>query len=53
MPKHNRRADTTGDLAKFIACLQEIIDLLCLGEFDVAKSVFILLSVNLIRRRLR
>ena len=33
--------------------VQEIIDLLCLGEFDVAKSVFILLSVNLIRRRLR
>jgi CheY-like chemotaxis protein len=33
--------------------LQEIIDMLCLGEFDVAKSVFILLSVNLIRRKPR
>lgn len=30
---------------------QDIIDQLCLGEFDVAKSMFILLSVNLIRRR--
>ena len=30
---------------------QEIIDQLCLGEFDVAKSMFILLSVNLIRRK--
>jgi CheY-like chemotaxis protein len=31
--------------------IQEIIDMLCLGEFDVAKSMFILLSVNLIRRK--
>jgi len=31
--------------------VQEIIDLLSLAEFDVAKSVFILLSVNLIRRK--
>jgi CheY-like chemotaxis protein len=31
--------------------VQEIVDMLCLGEFDVAKSMFILLSVNLIRRR--
>ncbi len=31
--------------------VQEIIDLLCIGEFDVVKSMFILLSVNLIRRR--
>lgn len=31
--------------------IQQIIDLLCLGEFDVVKSMFILLSVNLIRRR--
>lgn len=31
--------------------IQEIIDTLCLGEFEVAKSLFILLSVNLIRRR--
>jgi hypothetical protein len=33
--------------------VQEIVDMLCLGEFDVAKSVFILLSVNLIRRKQR
>jgi hypothetical protein len=31
--------------------IQEIIDILCLGEFDVAKSMFILLSVDLIRRK--
>ncbi len=31
--------------------IQEIIDTLCVGEFDVVKSMFILLSVNLIRRR--
>ena len=31
--------------------IQEIIDILSLGEFDVVKSMFILLSVNLIRRR--
>jgi len=29
----------------------DIIDIVGLGEFDVAKSMFILLSVNLIRRR--
>ncbi len=31
--------------------VQEIIDTSCLGEFDVAKSMFILLSVNLIRKK--
>ena len=31
--------------------IQEIIEMLFLGDFDVAKSMFILLSVNLIRRR--
>ena len=31
--------------------VQEIIDATCAGEFDVAKSLFILLSVNLIRRK--
>jgi DNA-binding response OmpR family regulator len=31
--------------------IQEIIDMLNLSEFDVGKSMFILLSVNLIRRR--
>ena len=31
--------------------IQDIIDTLRIGEFDVVKSMFILLSVNLIRRR--
>ncbi len=31
--------------------VQDIIDASCLGEFDVAKSMFILLSVNLIRKK--
>jgi CheY-like chemotaxis protein len=31
--------------------IQEIIDAVQLGEFDVVKSMFILLSVNLIRRK--
>lgn len=31
--------------------IQEIIDVSCLSEFDVAKSMFILMSVNLIRQR--
>lgn len=31
--------------------IQEIIDIACLAEFDVAKSMFILMSVNLIRPR--
>ncbi len=33
LPKHNRRSDTTGDLARFIGCLQEVVDLL-LAEVD-------------------
>ncbi len=31
--------------------IQEIIDIVGVGEFEVVKSMFILLSVNLIRRR--
>jgi CheY-like chemotaxis protein len=31
--------------------IQNIIDTLCIGEFEVVKSMFILLSVNLIRRK--
>jgi CheY-like chemotaxis protein len=31
--------------------IQEIIEMLCLDDFDVAKSMFILLSLNLIRRK--
>ncbi|HEU4406566.1 MAG TPA: phage tail protein [Polyangiaceae bacterium] len=33
LPKHNRRADATGDLARFIACLQEVTDL-ALADVD-------------------
>ncbi len=33
LPKHNRRSDTTGDLARFIACIQEVTDLV-LSEVD-------------------
>lgn len=33
LPKHNRRADTTGDLARFVACLQEVTDL-ALADVD-------------------
>lgn len=39
LPKHNRRADVTGDLARFVACLQEITDLL-LAEADRFPDVF-------------
>jgi phage tail-like protein len=39
LPKHNRRGDTTGDLARFIACLQEITDLL-LAEIDRFAEIF-------------
>jgi predicted transcriptional regulator len=31
--------------------IQEIIEMLSSDDFDVAKSMFILLSVNLIRRK--
>jgi len=31
--------------------IQNIIDTLCIGEFEVVKSMFILLSVNLIRKK--
>jgi phage tail-like protein len=33
LPKHNRRADATGDLARFVACLQEVTDL-ALADVD-------------------
>ena len=39
LPRHNRRADTTGDLARFIACLQEVVDLL-LAEIDRFPNLF-------------
>jgi len=39
LPTHNRRADVTGDLRRFIACLQEVTDLL-LGEVDQLSDIF-------------
>ena len=39
LPKHNRRADVTGDLRRFIACLQEVTDLL-LAEVDRFSDLF-------------
>lgn len=39
LPKHNRRSDDTGDLWRFIACLQEITDLL-LFETDRFVEIF-------------
>ena len=39
LPRHNRRADVTGDLRRFIACLQEVADLL-LAEADRYPDVF-------------
>jgi phage tail-like protein len=39
MPKHNRRDDDTGDLFRFIACLQEVTDLL-LADVDRWPDIF-------------
>ncbi len=39
LPKQNRRADTTGDLARFIACLQDVTDLL-LADIDGFSDLF-------------
>jgi phage tail-like protein len=39
LPRHNRRSDTTGDLARFIACLQEVVDLL-LADIDRFPDLF-------------
>lgn len=39
LPRHNRRADVTGDLRRFIACLQEVADLL-LAEGDRFADIF-------------
>jgi phage tail-like protein len=39
LPKHNRRDDRTGDLARFVACLQEVTDLL-LADTDRFAEVF-------------
>ena len=40
IPKHNRREDTTGDLWRFISCLQEVTDLL-LSEIDLFPDISI------------
>lgn len=39
LPRHNRRDDVTGDLRRFIACLQETVDLL-LAEGDRFSDIF-------------
>jgi phage tail-like protein len=39
LPRHNRRDDQTGDLARFIACLQEVTDLL-LADIDRWPDIF-------------
>ncbi|NTX51839.1 Ig-like domain-containing protein [Myxococcus sp. CA039A] len=39
LPRHNRRDDVTGDLHRFIACLQEMTDLL-LADLDAFPGVF-------------
>ncbi|ADO70404.1 tail protein [Stigmatella aurantiaca] len=39
LPQHNRRDDVTGDLHRFIACLQEVTDLL-LADLDAFPDVF-------------
>ena len=39
LPRHNRRDDKTGDLRRFIACLQEVTDLL-LAEVDRFPDLF-------------
>ncbi len=39
LPKHNRRQDTTGDLRRFIACLQEVADHL-LADVDRFAALY-------------
>lgn len=39
LPKHNRRQDVTGDLRRFIDCLQEVVDLL-LADIDCLVDIF-------------
>ena len=39
LPKHNRRDDQTGDLLRFISCLQEVTDLL-LADADRWQDIF-------------
>ncbi|MBU8900970.1 phage tail protein [Corallococcus sp. M34] len=39
LPGHNRRDDVTGDLHRFVSCLQEVTDLL-LADLDAFPDVF-------------
>lgn len=39
LPKHNRREDQTGDLSRFVACLQEVTDLL-LADVDRFPEIY-------------
>lgn len=39
LPKHNRRDDETGDLRRFVVCLQEVTDLL-LADVDRFPDIF-------------
>ncbi|MFP2895065.1 phage tail protein [Corallococcus sp. 4LFB] len=39
LPRHNRRDDVTGDLHRFVSCLQEVTDLL-LSDLDAFPDVF-------------
>ncbi|ADO70295.1 tail protein [Stigmatella aurantiaca] len=39
LPRHNRRDDVTGDLYRFISCLQEVTDLL-LSDLDAFPDFF-------------
>lgn len=39
LPRHNRRDDTTGDLRRFMACLQEVLELI-LAEIDRFSDIF-------------
>ena len=39
LPRHNRRDDATADLRRFVACLQEVTDLL-LADLDRTPDIF-------------
>ena len=39
LPKHVRRDDASGDLARFVACLQDVVDLL-LADIDAWPRIF-------------
>ena len=45
LPRHNRRNDTTGDLRRFIACLQSVTDL-AVHRIEAMHSEFDLLTAS-------